>query len=65
METTIENWGFIGIMEKKMEATVVKWDWVFRVQRPELAYTHRGPYQDVVVVKFLTAVPASEEFGTF
>ena len=26
METTIVYWGFIGIMEKKMEATIVSWD---------------------------------------
>ena len=28
METTIVNWGYIGIVEKKMETTIVNWGYI-------------------------------------
>ena len=33
METTIENWGYIGITEKNMEMTVEYWVYIGMMQK--------------------------------
>ena len=41
METTILYWGYIGIMEKKMETTTVKWEPNFKQSKCSLLASSR------------------------
>ena len=49
METTIVYWGYIGVMETKLETSTVYWDWDYVVameKKMENYYSISGLYRD-------------------
>ena len=47
METTIEYWGYIGIMEKKMETTIEYWGYI-GIMEKKMETTINLRYDDLI-----------------
>ena len=50
MIETIAYWGYIGMMEKKMEATIVYWSYIEKIEKMETTIVCRALHEGSFVL---------------
>ena len=55
METTIVYWGYIGVMEKKMETPIVYWVHIIGIMEKKMETTIMGLYGSFPISSIIVA----------